>query len=83
MKTAEGKRTFKYRFWGGRFHMLPQSYKLYHDLCLNNLLQVWSIGNQRYQVTPFRYINWADEVYHFVRGGKLLGDMEYLMRLVK
>ena len=34
------KMTFKYHFWGGRFHMLPQSYKISHGLCLNNLLQV-------------------------------------------
>ena len=32
---------------------------------------------------PFRYNNWADEVSRFVRGRKVLGDMEYLMRSVQ
>ena len=63
--------------------MLPQSYEFSHGLCLNNFLQVLFIGNQRDHVTPFRYINWDDEVYHFVRGWKVLGDMKYLIRSVK
>ena len=63
--------------------MIPHSYKFDHGFCLNNLLQVWFIGNQIYKVTPFRYINQTDEVYILVRGCKALGDMEYLMRLVK
>ena len=63
--------------------MLPQSYKLSHELCLNDFLQVWLIGNKRYQVTPFRYINWDDEVSHLVRGRKLLGDMQNSLRSVK
>ena len=37
-KTPE--KSFKYHFGGGRFHMLPQSCKTSHGLCLNNLLQV-------------------------------------------
>ena len=36
--------------------MLPQSYKISHGLCLNNLLQVLLIGNQRYKV-PRSYIS--------------------------
>ena len=63
--------------------MLPQSYKFSHGLCLNNLLQVWLIGNQRDETPPFRYINKADGMSYFVRGSKVLGDMEYLMRSVK
>ena len=63
--------------------MLHQYYKFSHGLCLNNSLQVWLIGNQRYQVTPFRYINQAGEVSHIVRGSKVLGDMKYLIRQVK
>ena len=63
--------------------MLPQSYKFTRGLCLNNVLKVWFIGNQRYQVNPFRYINWADEVSHLVRGSKMLGDMKYLTKLVR
>ena len=63
--------------------MIPHSYKFAHGFCLNNLLQVWFIGNQIYKVTPFRYINQTDEVYRLVRGSKALGDMKYLMRLVK
>ena len=50
---------------------------------MNNLFQVWFIGNQRNQVTPSRYINQADEVSRFVRGRKLLGDIKFLMRSVK
>ena len=65
------------------FHILPQYYKISHGLCLSRLLKVWLIGNQRYKVTPFRYINQADEVSHLVRGSKVLGDMKYLMRPVK
>ena len=46
--------------------MLTQSYKFSHSLCLNNFLQTWLMGNQKDQVPPFRYINRADEVYHFL-----------------
>ena len=53
--------------------MLSQSYTFSYGLCLNNFLQVWLIGNQRHQVPPFRYINWADEVSHLVRKRKVLG----------
>ena len=63
--------------------MLPQSYKFSHVLCLNNFLQVFLTGNKRDQVPLLRYINWADEVYHLVRGRKLIGDMKYLTRPVK
>ena len=63
--------------------MLPQYYKFSHVLCLNNFLQVFLTGNQRDQVPLLRYINWADEVYHLVRGRKLIGDMKYLTRSVK
>ena len=63
--------------------MLPQSYKFSHGLCLNNFLQVLLIGNQRYQVTPFRYINWTDQVSRLIRGRRVLQDMKYLMRSVK
>ena len=59
--------------------MIPQSYKFSHDLCLNNFLLVLLIGNQRDQVTPFRYINQKDEVSHLVRGGKLQGLMKCLV----
>ena len=45
--------------------MIPHSYTFSHGLCLNNFPHVWLIGNQRDQVTPFRYINWAYEFYHF------------------
>ena len=62
--------------------MLPQSYEFSHGLCLNNLLQVLLIGNQRDQAPSFRYINWEYEVSRLVRGGKVLGDMKYLMRSV-
>ena len=63
--------------------MLPQSYKISHGLCLNHFLQVWLIGNQRYWVPPFMYINWADEVSRLVRGRKVLWDIKYLLRSVK
>ena len=46
MQSVLDGRTFKYHFWGGRFHMLPLSYKFSHDLCLNSFLQVLLIGNQ-------------------------------------
>ena len=63
--------------------MIPQSYKFSHRLYVNNLFQVWLIGNQIYQVPMFIYMNWYGEVYHLFRGRKLLGDMKYLMRPVK
>ena len=63
--------------------MLPQYYKISHRLCLNNFFQVLLIDNQIDQVTLFKYINQADEVYHLVRGRKLLGVMKYLSRSVK
>ena len=50
--------------------MLPQSYNFSHGLFLNNLPQFWLIGNRIYQVTPFKYINRADEVSNLVRGRK-------------
>ena len=53
--------------------MLPQPYRYPHKLCLNNLTQVWLIGNQKYQVTPFIYINRADKVSHLVRIRKCPG----------
>ena len=49
----------------------------------DNLLKYLLIGNQRYQVPPFIYINRVDDVSHMVRGRKVLGDMKYLMRSVK
>ena len=76
-------RNFKFNFEGGRFHILPQSYKFSHGLCLNNYLQAWLIGNQIDQVIPFRYINRDYEVSHLVRGSKVLGDMKHLMKSVK
>ena len=74
---------FKYNFWGGRFHMLPQYCKFTHGLCLNNWLQVLLIVNQRYQVPLFIYINCSDEVSHLVGERKVLGYMKYLLRSVK
>ena len=62
--------------------MLPQSYTFTHGLFFNNFLQVLLIGNQIYQVPPFRYIDWADEASHLVRRRKVIGDTKYLMRLV-
>ena len=63
--------------------MLSQSYTFSHGLCLNNLLQVWLIDNQRDQVPLFRYINQGDDVSHLVRGNNVLVDIKYLMRSVK
>ena len=63
--------------------MLPQFYKFSHGFCLNNFLQVWFIGDQIYQVPPFRYINQTDEMYRLVRGRTVLGGMKYLIRSVK
>ena len=54
--------------------MLHQSYEFSHGLCSDNFLQVWLIGNQRYQVSPLRYIDQYDEVSHLVRGSIVLGD---------
>ena len=77
------KRTRKYHFGGGRFHILLQFYGFSHGLCLNNSLQVLLIGNQRDQVPPLRYIDQNDKVYHLVKGRKVLGDMKYLTRPVQ
>ena len=63
--------------------MLPQSYTFSHGLCLDHFLQVWLIGNQRYQFSLFRYTNWADEVSCLVGQRKFPRDMKYLMRSVK
>ena len=83
MQGVLNGRIFKYHYWEGRFHMLPQSYTFSHNLCLNNFFQVWLIGNQRDQAPPFRYINQTDGVSNFFRGWKVIGDMKYLMRSVK
>ena len=83
MQSVLNGRSFKYNFCGGRFHMLPQSYKFSHRICLNNFPQVWLIGNQRDQVPMFIYIDRVDEVSHLVRGRKFLGDVKYLVRSVK
>ena len=63
--------------------MFPQSYKFYRGLCLNNLLQVWLIFNQRDQVRMFRHINQYNGVSRLVKGCKFLGDMKHLMIPVK
>ena len=63
--------------------MLTQSYTFSHVLCLSTFLQVWLIGNKRYQVPPFRYINWAGGVSYLVIVRELIGDKKYLMRSVK
>ena len=60
--------------------MLPQFYKFSHGLCLNNFLQLWLMGNQRYQPPVFRYIDHTDGVSHLVIGRKVSGDMKYLTR---
>ena len=65
------------------FHIIPQSYRFSHGLCLNHFLQVLLICNQRDQFPPFGYINWAGEVYHLIRGSKVPRDMKYLMRPIK
>ena len=83
MQSVLNGSTFKYLFGEGGFHMLPQSYNFSHGLFFDNFLQVWLIGNKRYQVNPFRYINRADEISHLVRGRKVIVDMRYLMRSVK
>ena len=83
MQSFLNGRTFKYHFWGGRFHMIPQSYKFSYGLCLNSLLKFWLIVNQRDQVSMFIYINRSDEVYHLVIVSKVLGDMKYLIMPVK
>ena len=82
-KQLKKKRNFKYHFWGGRFHMIPQSYKFSYGLCLNSFLKFWLIFNQRDQVSMFIYINRSDEVYHLVIVSKFLGYRKYLMRSVK
>ena len=52
--------------------MIPQFLNISLGLCLNNLLQVWFICNQRDQVPLFRYINWDYEVSRLVVGRKVL-----------
>ena len=76
IQSILNERTFKYHYGVGRFHMLPHSYTFADGFSLNNLLQVWVMGNQRYCVHPSRYINQNDELYCLVRGGKVLGDMK-------
>ena len=83
MKSLLNGRTLKYKFRGVRFHMLHQSYEFSHGLCMNDLLQVWLIGNQRYLVPLFRYINRDNDLSCLVIERKVLGDMKYLMRLDK
>ena len=56
--------------------MLPKSYTFSHGLCLNNILQVLFICNQRDQVLLFRYSNQDDKVSHLVIVMKVLGDMK-------
>ena len=74
---------FKYHLGGGRFHIIPQYYKFYLGLCMKIFPQVLLIGNQRYQVPLFRYINRSDEVSHLVRVGKVIWYMKYFMMPVK
>ena len=63
--------------------MLPQSYKFSQGLFLDTFLQVLFIGNQRYQVTLFVYINRSGEVSCLFIRRKVLEDMKYLLRSVK
>ena len=78
MQSLLNGRNFKYNYCEGKFLILSQSYKISHVFCLNNFLQFWLIVNQGDHVPPFRYINWDDDVYHCVRGWKLLADMKYM-----
>ena len=75
--------TLDYHFGGGRFHMLSHSYEFSQGLCLNHHLQVWLIGDQRYQVPLFIYINPDDDMSCLVIVSKVLGATKYLMRSVK
>ena len=79
MQSVLNRRIFKCHFGGGRFHMLPQSYDNVRGIYLNNVLQVWLIVNQRYQVPLFRCINWDDEVSHLVKERIVRGDMRDLI----
>ena len=63
--------------------MLPQSYNFSHGIFLNNFIQVLLIGNQIYQVLPFRYINQDDELSHLVQERKVIGYMKYFTRSFK
>ena len=63
--------------------MINQFFKFSHGLCFNNSLQVLFIGNQRYQIPLFRYINWADKLSYLVRGSKVVGYIKYSIRSVK
>ena len=65
-------RTFKYYYGGSRFHNIPQAYELSHGICLNNVVQVLLLGNQRDQVPPLRYIHRHDKVSRLVRGRKVI-----------
>ena len=62
--------------------MLPQSYTFSHGLCLNHLLHVLLICNQKDQVLrsdiSIRLIR-----FNLVMVIKVLGDVKYLMRSVK
>ena len=74
------KRASKYHFWRGMFHILLQSNKFSHGLCLDNFLQFWLIGHQIDHVHPFIYINPAGEVSHLFKGRKVIGNIKYLTR---
>ena len=56
--------------------MLPQSNAFSHGLSLNNVSNVWLIGNLSDQVLLFRYINQDDKFYPLVVGRKLLGGIK-------
>ena len=62
--------------------MLLLYHEFFHGHFLNNSLQVFLIGNKRYQVPPLRYINQEDEVSHLVRVRKVLEGLKYLLRSV-
>ena len=50
MLNVLNRSNFIYHFCGGKFHMLPQSYKFSLGHCLNNSPQIWLKVNQRDQV---------------------------------
>ena len=62
----------------------PQTYRNIYIGNSSIYSEIVDIHLSRHElVPPFRYIIQANEVYHLVRGGKLLRDMKYLMRSVK
>ena len=67
-------------FWGQKFHMLPQHWRIPQGMNLKAFFHLWFIGSVSEGVPPFALIKNGKELEHFSkRGRKVLAEMKYIV----